>query len=186
MKKLILYISVLGSFAAIWSCADKKGNAQARVISIADLALEAKLQNANSKMMDSAWLAEVRLLREMDRTVHNFAASSSQPTGYQLMSLSCCACGTGCCNVCDTLSNRAYMSSLQVQGISLTSQSAEMKSMSFVPTTVDNLKVFDLNSKIPDGKYLLTIETSLPLKKISFPIMVQGKELTLTNESGLK
>jgi len=161
----------------VWNC-NQKPNSNSdlhltlkpplKVISIADLALEAMLQSANPKKLDSAWFGKVHHLREMDRFLRGQLESCSQPT-YLLTTMSCCACGTGCCKACDTLSNKFFAGSQQVRGISLVSESVE--------------KVFNLTTKIPDGRYMLKIETSLPIRNICFLVMVQGKQMILMDES---
>src|SRR5258708_5343792 len=176
MKKLTFFLLLLGGMLMVWNC-NQKPNSNSdlhltlkpplKVISIADLALEAMLQSANPKKLDSAWFGKVHHLREMDRFLRGQLESCSQPT-YLLTTMSCCACGTGCCKACDTLSNKFFAGSQQVRGISLVSESVEKTSVQFKATSVDSLKVFNLTTKIPDGRYMLKIETSLPIRNICF------------------
>src|SRR5437899_5469500 len=112
MKKLTFFLLLLGSAYLIWNCNQKPNSnsnsdsvvalkPQRKVISIADFALQSKLQNADSKKLDAMWLHEVHMLREMDFNMHSQLDQNCSSQGY-FLSLSCCSCGSGCCNACDT------------------------------------------------------------------------------------
>src|SRR5258708_445149 len=187
MKKLTFFLLLLGSVPLIWNCNPKPSsdsnskpdsvlalNPQRKVISIADFALQSKLQNADPKKLDANWLKEVYMLREMDLNMHSQLDQNCSSQGY-FLAMSCCSCGSGCCNACDT--TYSFVASAQVQRISVIT--SDEKKLAFKPVSVGSLQVFDPTAKIPDGEYILEIETLLQPPKVRIPIVVQDKKMNL-------
>jgi hypothetical protein len=149
-----------------------------KVISIADFALQSILHNADHKKPDTSWLHDSKMLREMDLKMRNQLDQNGEKM-YSL-SLPCCPCGTGCCNGCD--STMMFLAPTNVHGITLASPE---KKISFKASSVGgDLQVFDPSSKIPDGEYILEIETLLQPPKMKIKVVVQDKKMNLPKVSG--
>lgn len=189
MKKLMLFVLLLSSGLMILSCTPKKITAPRKVISLADFALQGKIQSAHHRMLDSAWLSEVSMLREMDAQVRK-QIDKSEPPQYQIMAMTCCRCGDGCCGPCDTTAMSASKSSLallatnEVTSVSLKSSASEKPTV-LSGEAVGDLKLFQLESSIPNGQYILEFEKA-GYPPIKVPMTVEDKKILLKRDPGPK
>jgi len=187
MKKLTFFLLLLGGMLMVWNCNQKPSSNPSpnsepllaikppqKVISIADLVLQSKLQSVDPKKMDPTWLRDVYTLREMDHNMQSQLDQNQYSKEY-VRSSTCCPCGSGCCGSCDTI--MMFMSNKHVHGISIVA--SPEKKISFKATKVGDLNVFEPTTKIPDGKYILEIETLLNPPKFSIPIEVLNKKMNL-------
>jgi hypothetical protein len=185
MKKITMYLFIVGSIFATWRCtAPRPKDQPTKLLSLGNLGVESMLHNVSSRSMDSTWLSNIRQLKEMDRMAGKNLESSPQSSNYKIVTMSCCSCGGGCCKACDTL--RMMLATPTVLRISMTSESPEKTSVRFESKSVDNVKLFDVNTNVPDGKYLLNIEMLPPQHSFSVPMTVEGRRFTLEDGSGFK
>jgi hypothetical protein len=184
MKKITIYLFIVGSIFATWRCTPPQQRDQpTKVLSLGNLGVESMLHNVSPASLDSTWLSNTRQLNEMDRMAGQNLESSPQSINYQIVALSCCACGTGCCRAC-WMANAMILAPPPVNQLSLTSESGP--TVRFGERSVEGIKLFTLDSAVADGRYTLKIEMSDPERTLSFPISIQDKNFTLGNEPGLK
>jgi hypothetical protein len=184
MKKLLLYFFILGSILSLWCCTQNPSQPPAAlpigvpgtdVTSIVDFVLQGKIQGAKADSLNPTFLQEMQQLQQMGLAVNETFMTSDSAQNYSIHPLSCCGCGTGCCKGCGI---NLYVGPPTVLGISVKSDSTA-SSFNFKVTDHGSFRSFETTTPVPNGRYTLNMQTSLPVTSISIPIDVKGTEWSL-------
>lgn len=208
MKKLIFFFLLLSSMFAIWNCGTKPGpgnatikpRASMRLISLADLALLAKIRGSDPNKPDSELIQEISVLHKLDaefRSQINTINQQIQNSPNAQAGLfdtflatravlyaepGCCSCGTGCCNSCgggggsDTTGYVMTVAAVkEINTVSMSPKASEV--MLIQPAdSVNSVRLYNFDMSKP-GLYQLTINTPLrPGKPIGVQIEIRDKK----------